>query len=141
MRTEALKQALDSGGYDIIFGGARRDEEKSRAKERIFSIRNERHGWEPRHQRPELWRTFNTRLAQGQSVRVFPLSNWTEMDIWTYALSRKIDFAPLYFAGPGRSSLAQDRTSWWTNQSGSQPLRAKRLPPSGCGFERWAAGP
>ncbi|WP_245439971.1 sulfate adenylyltransferase subunit CysD [Mesorhizobium sp. Z1-4] len=93
-RTDALKQALDRGGNDIVFGGARRDEEKSRAKERIFSVRNEHHGWELRQQRPELWRIFNTRLSKGQSLRVFPLSNWTETDIWTYAL------APLYFAEP-----------------------------------------
>jgi sulfate adenylyltransferase subunit 2 len=100
MRTDALKQALDRGGYDIVFGGARRDEEKSRAKERIFSVRNEHHGWDPRQQRPELWRIFNTRLSKGQSLRVFPLSNWTEVDIWTYALSRGIELAPLYFAQP-----------------------------------------
>lgn len=100
MRTEALKQALDQGGYDIVFGGARRDEEKSRAKERIFSVRNDRHGWDPRQQRPELWRIFNTRLHKGQSLRVFPLSNWTETDIWTYALSRRTELAPLYFAEP-----------------------------------------
>lgn len=98
MRTDALKQALDRGGYDIIFGGARRDEERSRAKERIFSVRNERHGWDPRQQRPELWRLFNTKLDKGQSLRVFPLSNWTETDIWAYALSRGIELAPLYFA-------------------------------------------
>jgi sulfate adenylyltransferase subunit 2 len=100
MRTDALKQALNRGGYDIVFGGARRDEERSRAKERIFSVRNEHHGWEPRQQRPELWRIFNTRLSKGQSLRVFPLSNWTETDIWTYALSRQIELAPLYFAEP-----------------------------------------
>lgn len=100
MRTEALKQALDVGGYDVIFGGARRDEEKARAKERIFSVRSPDHGWDPRQQRPELWRLFNTRLTKGQSLRVFPLSNWTEGDIWTYALHRRIDLAPLYFAEP-----------------------------------------
>lgn len=100
MRTEALKQALDRGGYDVIFGGARRDEEKARAKERIFSVRNSRHGWDPRQQRPELWRLFNTRLTKGQSLRVFPLSNWTEGDIWTYALHRRIELAPLYFSEP-----------------------------------------
>jgi sulfate adenylyltransferase subunit 2 len=100
MRTEALKTALDAGGYDIIFGGARRDEEKSRAKERVFSIRNAGHAWEPRAQRPELWRLFNPRLAAGQSARVFPLSNWTEADIWYYALANDIALAPLYFATP-----------------------------------------
>lgn len=98
MRTEALKSALDEGGYDIIFGGARRDEEKSRAKERIVSVRNPGHVWEPRQQRPELWRQYNTRLQRGQTARVFPLSNWTEIDIWTYALKNKIELAPLYFA-------------------------------------------
>jgi sulfate adenylyltransferase subunit 2 len=100
MRTEALKSALDAGGYDFIFGGARRDEEKSRAKERIFSIRSAGHGWDPRQQRPELWNLFNTRTSLGQTVRVFPLSNWTENDILAYALWRKIDLAPLYFARP-----------------------------------------
>lgn len=98
MRTEPLKAALDQGGYDIIFGGARRDEEKSRAKERIVSIRNAAHAWEPRQQRPELWNLYNTRLGREQSARVFPLSNWTETDIWTYTLSRGIELAPLYFA-------------------------------------------
>ncbi len=100
MRTEALKAALDAGGYDFIFGGARRDEEKSRAKERVFSIRNANHVWDPRQQRPELWQLYNTRISPGQTVRVFPLSNWTENDILAYALWRKIELAPLYFAMP-----------------------------------------
>ena len=98
MRTEPLKEALDQGAYDVIFGGARRDEEKSRAKERTFSIRSAGHGWDPRQQRPELWHLYNTRLAAGQSARVFPLSNWTEADIWSYALLHRIPLAPLYFA-------------------------------------------
>ena len=98
MRTDALKEALDDGGYDIVFGGARRDEEKSRAKERVVSVRNQAHAWDPRQQRPELWQLYNTRLGKGQSARVFPLSNWTEADIWTYALRRGIELAPLYFA-------------------------------------------
>lgn len=98
MRTEPLKAALDAGGYDVIFGGARRDEEKSRAKERVVSVRNPGHVWEPRQQRPELWRLYNTRLSRGQSARVFPLSNWTETDIWSYALLHDIALAPLYFA-------------------------------------------
>ena len=98
MRTEPLKAALDQGGYDVIFGGARRDEEKTRAKERVFSVRNAGHGWDPRQQRPELWKLYNTRLAAGQSARVFPLSNWTEADIWSYALLHRIALAPLYFA-------------------------------------------
>jgi len=98
MRTDALKAARDEGGYDIIFGGARRDEEKSRAKERVVSVRSQAHAWDPRQQRPELWQIYNTRLAKGQSPRVFPLSNWTEADIWIYALRRGIELAPLYFA-------------------------------------------
>ncbi|MBS0559899.1 MAG: sulfate adenylyltransferase subunit CysD [Proteobacteria bacterium] len=100
MRTGALKSALDEGGYDIIFGGARRDEEKSRAKERIVSVRNPGHVWDPRQQRPELWKLYNTRLGKGQTARVFPLSNWTETDIWNYALLRNIELAPLYYAEP-----------------------------------------
>ena len=98
MRTEALKTALDLGGYDIVFGGARRDEEKSRAKERVFSIRGAGHVWDPRQQRPELWQLYSARLGKGQTARVFPLSNWTEADIWNYAKLRKIELAPLYFA-------------------------------------------
>ncbi len=98
MRTEPLKAALDQGEYGVIFGGARRDEEKSRAKERVFSVRSAGHGWDPRQQRPELWHLYNTRLAAGQSVRVFPLSNWTEADIWSYVLLHRIALAPLYFA-------------------------------------------
>lgn len=98
MRTQALKQALDQYGFDVIFGGARRDEEKTRAKERICSIRSIDHVWDPRSQRPELWQLFNTRLARGQTVRVFPLSNWTESDIWAYVAARKLALAPLYFA-------------------------------------------
>jgi len=98
MRTEPLKIALDRGGYDVIFGGARRDEEKSRAKERIVSIRGAGHTWEPRQQRPELWRLYNARLGPGQTARVFPLSNWTEIDIWSYALFNDIKLAPLYYA-------------------------------------------
>jgi sulfate adenylyltransferase subunit 2 len=102
MRTEPLKTALDAGGYDVIFGGARRDEEKSRAKERIVSVRGAGHSWDPRQQRPELWQLYNTRLGKDQTARVFPLSNWTETDIWSYALLRKIELAPLYFAAPRR---------------------------------------
>lgn len=100
MRTEPLKTALDAGGYDIVFGGARRDEEKSRAKERIVSVRGAGHSWDPRQQRPELWRLYNSRLGKDQTARVFPLSNWTETDIWAYALLHKIELAPLYFAAP-----------------------------------------
>lgn len=107
MRTEPLKTALDAGGYDFIFGGARRDEEKSRAKERVVSVRSAAHAWEPRQQRPELWNLYNTRLMKGQSARVFPLSNWTEADVWTYALLKNIELAPLYYAAP-RPVLARD---------------------------------
>ena len=98
MKTESLKQALDKYGFDAAFGGARRDEEKSRAKERIFSFRNASHGWDPKNQRPELWRVYNTRINKGESIRVFPLSNWTELDIWQYILAENIPIVPLYFA-------------------------------------------
>jgi len=98
MKTEALKQALDKYGFDAAFGGARRDEEKSRAKERVFSFRNANHAWDPKNQRPELWRVYNTRINKGESIRVFPLSNWTELDIWQYILAENIPIVPLYFA-------------------------------------------
>ena len=98
MKTEALKQALDFGKYDAAFGGARRDEEKSRAKERVFSFRSASHSWDPKNQRPELWSLYNTRVKAGESIRVFPISNWTELDIWQYILAEKIDIVPLYFA-------------------------------------------
>ncbi|WP_395020427.1 sulfate adenylyltransferase subunit CysD [Dongia sp.] len=98
MKTEALKQALDKWGFDAAFGGARRDEEKSRAKERIFSFRTAAHAWDPKNQRPELWRVYNTRINKGESIRVFPLSNWTELDIWQYILMEQIPIVPLYFA-------------------------------------------
>jgi sulfate adenylyltransferase subunit 2 len=98
MKTEALKQALDKYGFDAAIGGARRDEEKSRAKERIFSFRSQGHGWDPRNQRPELWSLFNTRIGPGESIRVFPLSNWTERDVWHYIRSENIPVVPLYFA-------------------------------------------
>jgi sulfate adenylyltransferase subunit 2 len=100
MKTQALRQALNNGSYDAAIGGARRDEEKSRAKERIFSHRNVNHAWDPKNQRPELWRVFNTRLAPGESMRVFPLSNWTELDIWTYIYAENIEIVPLYLARP-----------------------------------------
>jgi len=98
MKTEALKQALDRYGFDAAFGGARRDEEKSRAKERIFSFRAQGHVWDPRQQRPELWNLFNTRVQPGETMRVFPLSNWTEFDVWQYILAEDIPVVPLYFA-------------------------------------------
>ncbi len=100
MKTEALKQALDKWGFDAAFGGARRDEEKSRAKERIFSFRSGGHVWDPRNQRPELWNLYNTRIAKGETIRVFPLSNWTELDIWQYTRAEDIPVVPLYFAAP-----------------------------------------
>lgn len=98
MKTQALLQALNKGGYDIIFGGARRDEEKSRAKERVYSFRDVHHQWDPKNQRPELWALYNTRTNPGESVRVFPLSNWTELDIWAYIQIENIPIVPLYFA-------------------------------------------
>jgi sulfate adenylyltransferase subunit 2 len=98
MKTEALIQALDNGGFDIIFGGARRDEEKSRAKERIFSFRSAGHRWDPRMQRPELWNLYNARIHPGETIRVFPLSNWTELDVWQYIVEENIPVVPLYFA-------------------------------------------
>ncbi len=100
MKTEALKQALERGGFDAAFGGARRDEERSRAKERIFSFRTASHQWDPRNQRPELWSLYNTRIGPGESIRVFPLSNWTELDIWRYIAREGIDIVSLYFAAP-----------------------------------------
>ena len=100
MKTEGLRQALDKWKFDAAFGGARRDEEKSRAKERIFSHRSASHGWDPRNQRPELWRVFDTRIKPGESMRVFPLSNWTELDVWEYIRAESISVVPLYFARP-----------------------------------------
>nr|WP_265177421.1 sulfate adenylyltransferase subunit CysD [Aeromonas veronii] len=98
MKTEALKQALNKYGFDAAFGGARRDEEKSRAKERVYSFRDKSHRWDPKNQRPELWRVYNSQVNKGESIRVFPLSNWTELDIWQYIYLENIDIVPLYFA-------------------------------------------
>ena len=98
MKTQALKQALNAGGYDAAFGGARRDEEKSRAKERVYSFRDKNHRWDPKNQRPELWNIYNSKVEQGESIRVFPLSNWTELDIWQYIYLENIDIVPLYLA-------------------------------------------
>ena len=106
-KTEGLKQALDLHRFDVAFGGARRDEEKSRAKERIFSFRTAGHGWDPKNQRPELWSLYNTRKAKGESIRVFPLSNWTELDIWQYIHTEGIDIVPLYLAAP-RPTVERD---------------------------------
>ena len=106
-KTEGLKQALDKFGFDAAFGGARRDEEKSRAKERVFSFRSASHRWDPKAQRPELWHLYNARKAKGESTRVFPLSNWTELDIWQYLLAEGIEIVPLYFAAP-RPTVERD---------------------------------
>jgi sulfate adenylyltransferase subunit 2 len=99
-KTEGLKQALDAHGFDLAFGGARRDEEKSRAKERVFSVRSAAHRWDPKRQRPELWHLYNARRRPGESIRVFPLSNWTELDVWQYIYRENIPIVPLYFAAP-----------------------------------------
>jgi len=106
-KTEGLKQALDLYGFDAAFGGARRDEEKSRAKERIFSFRSANHRWDPKNQRPELWRLYNAKKAKGESIRVFPISNWTELDIWQYVHLENIEIVPLYFAAP-RPTVERD---------------------------------
>jgi sulfate adenylyltransferase subunit 2 len=106
-KTEGLKQALDKWQFDAAFGGARRDEEKSRAKERIFSFRTASHGWDPKNQRPELWNLYNARKAKGESIRVFPLSNWTELDIWQYIMQEGIEIVPLYMAAP-RPTVERD---------------------------------
>jgi sulfate adenylyltransferase subunit 2 len=99
-KTQGLRQALDAGGFDAAFGGARRDEEKSRAKERVFSFRSAQHRWDPKRQRPELWSLYNVRKSPGESIRVFPLSNWTELDIWQYIMAEGIEIVPLYLAAP-----------------------------------------
>jgi sulfate adenylyltransferase subunit 2 len=109
MKTQALKQALDKYGFDAAFGGARRDEEKSRAKERVFSFRTATHRWDPKNQRPELWNAYNGRIDKGESIRVFPLSNWTELDVWQYIHLEKIPVVPLYFAKP-RPVVERDGT-------------------------------
>jgi sulfate adenylyltransferase subunit 2 len=106
-KTEGLKQALDKYGFDAAFGGARRDEEKSRAKERIFSFRTATHRWDPKNQRPELWNLYNARKAKGESIRVFPISNWTELDVWQYIQLEGIEIVPLYFAAP-RPTVERD---------------------------------
>ena len=106
-KTEGLKQALDEYGFDVAFGGARRDEEKSRAKERIFSFRTATHIWDPKNQRPELWSLYNARKAKAESIRVFPISNWTELDIWQYIHLENIEIVPLYFSAP-RPTVTRD---------------------------------
>ncbi len=138
MKTQALKQALDLYGFDAAFGGARRDEEKSRAKERIFSFRSAQHRWDPKNQRPELWRLYNARKHKGESIRVFPMSNWTELDIWQYIYLRDIPIVPLYFAAE-RPVVERDGTLIMVDDErmplyeGEQPMRKKvRFRTLGC---------
>jgi sulfate adenylyltransferase subunit 2 len=126
MKTEALKKALDQFGFDAAFGGARRDEEKSRAKERIFSFRSSRHVWNPRNQRPELWNLFNTRISPGETIRVFPLSNWTELDIWQYIALEKIPVVPLYLAK--KRPVVQRNGTWIMVDDERLPLNPGEKP-------------
>jgi sulfate adenylyltransferase subunit 2 len=126
MKTAGLKQALDQYGFDAAFGGARRDEEKSRAKERIFSFRTAQHRWDPKNQRPELWRLYNTRKHKGESIRVFPISNWTELDIWQYIYLENIPIVPLYFAAP-RPVVERDGTLIMVDDD-RMPLRPGEAP-------------
>jgi sulfate adenylyltransferase subunit 2 len=138
MLTEALRAALDRGGFDAAIGGARRDEEKSRAKERIFSHRSTGHVWDPRRQRPELWQLFNTRLAPGETMRVFPLSNWTELDVWTYIQAEAIPIVPLYLAAErpvvarGDALIAVDDACHCPHLDGTAMLRHVRFRTLGC---------
>ena len=126
MKTQGLKQALDQHGFDVAFGGARRDEEKSRAKERIFSFRSAQHRWDPKQQRPELWRTYNARKQKGESIRVFPLSNWTELDIWQYIHLENIPLVPLYFAAE-RPVVERDGTLIMVDDD-RMPMRPGEVP-------------
>jgi sulfate adenylyltransferase subunit 2 len=129
-KTDGLRQALDVHGFDVAIGGARRDEEKVRAKERIFSFRSAGHGWDPRKQRPELWRLYNGRKAKGESLRVFPLSNWTELDVWHYVEEQKIEVSSLYFAAP-RPTLERDGTILMADDERLRPLPGETI------SERW----
>jgi len=126
MKTEGLKQALDHYGFDAAFGGARRDEEKSRAKERVFSFRDRFHQWDPKNQRPELWNVYNGRVAKGESIRVFPLSNWTELDVWLYTLQEKLPIVPLYLAKE-RPCVKRNGT-WIMVDDGRLPLEPGEKP-------------
>jgi sulfate adenylyltransferase subunit 2 len=126
MKTEALRQALDQYGFDAAFGGARRDEEKSRAKERIFSFRGPGHVWDPRAQRPELWSLFNTRIHTGESMRIFPLSNWTEYDVWEYIAAENIRVVPLYFAAP--RPVVRRSGTWIMLDDDRLPLNSGEVP-------------
>ncbi|MGN6868974.1 MAG: sulfate adenylyltransferase subunit CysD [Solirubrobacteraceae bacterium] len=138
MKTEALKQALDLHGFDVAFGGARRDEEPSRAKERVFSFRSQHHRWDPKSQRPELWRLYNAHKRQGESMRVFPLSNWTELDVWLYIYLEQIPIVPLYFARerpvvPRDGALIMVDDDRMPLELGEQPaLRKVRFRTLGC---------
>jgi sulfate adenylyltransferase subunit 2 len=125
-KTQGLKQALDKYGFDAAFGGARRDEEKSRAKERIFSFRSAQHRWDPKNQRPELWRLYNTRINKGESIRVFPISNWTELDIWQYIHLESIPIVPLYYSAP-RPVVERDGTLIMVDDE-RMPLRPGEVP-------------
>ena len=125
-KTEGLKQALEAGAFDLAFGGARRDEEKSRAKERIFSVRTREHRWDPKQQRPELWRLYNARVHPGESIRCFPLSNWTELDIWQYISQQGIEIVPLYFAAE-RPVVDRDGTLIMVDDD-RMPLRPGEVP-------------
>jgi sulfate adenylyltransferase subunit 2 len=125
-KTEGLKQALDHHRFDAAFGGARRDEEKSRAKERVFSFRTASHGWDPKNQRPELWNLYNARLGSGESIRVFPISNWTELDVWQYIRREGIEIVPLYFAAP-RPTVERDGTLLMVDDE-RFPLRDGEVP-------------
>ena len=138
MKTEALKQGLDHHGFDAVFGGARRDEEKSRAKERVYSFRNQFHQWDPKNQRPELWNLYNARVNKGESIRVFPLSNWTELDVWLYLMREEIPIVPLYFAAE-RPVVERDGVLIMVDddrlplEDGEQPLTKKvRFRTLGC---------
>lgn len=126
MKTQALRQALDKGQYDGIFGGARRDEEGSRAKERVFSFRNTHHQWDPKGQRPELWQLYNGRLQPGESMRIFPLSNWTELDVWLYILQEQIPVVPLYFAQ--ERPVVQRQGTWLMVDDERMPLEPGEEP-------------
>ena len=126
MKTDALKQALDYYRFDAAFGGARRDEEKSRAKERVYSFRNEFHQWDPKNQRPELWNLYNAKINKGESIRVFPLSNWTELDIWLYLLREDIPIVPLYYAAK-RPVVERDGVLIMIDDD-RMPLKEKEVP-------------
>ena len=126
MKTQALRQALDKGQYDGIFGGARRDEEGSRAKERVFSFCNTHHQWDPKGQRPELWQLYNGRLQPGESMRIFPLSNWTELDVWLYILQEKIPVVPLYFAK--ERPVVERQGTWLMVDDERMPLEPEETP-------------